>query len=383
MGTPTIHRFQIAASVRLILAMFRIIAGIEEGFGKAVLDILRKQYPDQDVNASPGSVGSRLLGISRKQNQGDDERAMDALQDFLTYISVGANGGKGWDFAKDFDTWQKALDAIYSNVRTRAMTKSIENQKRRKREKSIDDAYGTRGEGGGDPEGGEARMPTPDENSLSKSLDDQAAVKQFVSVLDERLPELKESLSEDTRKLFDLIYEDGVGGFGSDIKDNMNQATEFMKKHPELYEKNSKRWSGYVGDLRKKLLTEILDFVDTHLDRADREVLRDQFFTDTTPAKVRQLERDKSRGKLDYQQGLDERKLSRWKWKAQNGGLTPAEQTSYGNLEKKLRAQGVDVDSIQPMEKPDAKSWQLHSKAASALSLSNIMLIAARVAAKG
>jgi hypothetical protein len=391
---------RLSSSFRLILAMFNLAAGIEDGFGKAVVDILKKQYPGQKVEVNPSSVGHKLMAIAKKQNQGNEQRAMDAVQDFLSYI-VGAGAGtvkevegqggdtetkytrgREWDFATDTaDTWQAALDAIYANMRLRSMSKSMENSKRKKIERSIDDAYGKRGEDGGSPDGGEGRMPTPDENSLSKALDDQTAIKSFMDMMDDLIPDLRNHLSTDALKLFELIFDDEVGGFGSDIKDNMNQASALKEKYPDLYKKNEKRWSGFVGDLRKKLLDEIWDFIDNNMTSDEYQSLKDMFFSDTTPEEVRKIEKGKSQGKLDYQQGIDERKLSRLTWKKENESLDPKEEVSLKNLEKKLRDQGVDVDSIEPQEKPDDKSWKLHNKATpKAASSINHLLVAARLA---
>jgi len=402
---------RVSASTRFILAMFRLIASIEADFGRAIVDILKDQYPDQKVDIDPASVGFKLMNIARRQNQGDDQRAMDALQDFLSYL-VGAGPatekevrievddpksptGKrpdtktvyersdAWNFAtQTADTWQGALDAIYSNLRLRAMSKSMEQSKRKKREKSIDDTYGQRDEGGGSPEGGEGRIPTPSESSLSKALDDQTSVKKFIDIIDEMIPELRKSLGTDTRKLFDLIFYDEVGGFGSDIKDNMNQAPAFAKKHPDLYEKNKKRWSGFVGDLRKKLLNEIWTFVENHMSDEELGVLWDEFYSDTTPKGVEKLEGEKIKRKEDYQQGIDERKLARFKWMAQQGTLGEKDKISYSNLDKKLRSQNVDVDAIDSEEHPNDKTWKLHTKVkavASNYPQLDIFRIAARI----
>ncbi|HEY8094510.1 MAG TPA: hypothetical protein VIE65_00255, partial [Methylobacter sp.] len=70
--------------------MFRLYAGIESDFGKAILDILRKQYPDQEITESPAAVGNKLMAIARKQLQNSDQDAMDAIQDLLTYLTTGS-----------------------------------------------------------------------------------------------------------------------------------------------------------------------------------------------------------------------------------------------------------------------------------------------------
>ncbi len=350
--------FRTAGSFRLIVAMWRLYAGIETDFGRAVIDILKKQYPDQDVSEHPGTVGNKLMAIARKQLQNNESDAMDSIQELLTYLTTGSKFEQGedgrverktakpWDFAKDFKTWQEALRAIYSNLRTNAMGRSVSKSKKKKRERSVDDAFGVRGEGGGDPDGGEGRMPTDPESGLGKALDDKAAVKSFLDVIDDHVADLRSFLSEDSRKLFDLIFDDEVGSFSSDIKENMGQASALKEKHPDLFEKNAKRWSGFVGDLRKKLLADIWNYIETEMSNKDFARLREQFFSDADPSAVRKIEREKVKGKEDYQKGLDERKLSRLKSKKDSEGLSPQEQKDFDRLSKRLSEQGVDVDSV-------------------------------------
>jgi hypothetical protein len=378
--TPDVR---IAASVRLILAMFRLSADIETGFGQAVVDILKKQYPDQDVTANPAQVGHKMMAISRKQNQSDPQRSMDALQDFLTYITTGSEYEKDpetgkylyeedpesgkparvprrtpapWNFKKDFSTWEEALSAIYSNIRLRGMSQSMGYSKAQKRTKDIDKAFGTRPEGGGAPEGGEARMPTPTDTPLGKALDDKVAIKEFIDLIDSYIPELKSSLTPASRALFQLVFDENVGTFGSDIKENMGQASALKDKlmsTPEgvkIYEANAKRWAGFVGDTRKKLLNEIWDFIDKHMTPGDYEVLRDTFFSETSPKDVKSFREKKEKEKGEYQRGLDERKYGREKWKDQQGLLDPKAKKSFQNLEDKLKKEGVDVSAIAPVE---------------------------------
>lgn len=371
---------RIASSVRLILAMFNIIADIKQNFGRAVIDILKNQYPDQDVNINPGTVGSKLMAIAMSENQNDPVRAEEVVQDYLAYLSVGktkevmktvkevdesgeivekqipVETGEMWNFRKDFDKWEDALKAIYTNVRRRGISRSISQQRKKKREKSVDDAFGTRGEGGGAPEGGEAKIPTAESSPLGKALDEKAAVKEFVEVLGEYLPELERSLSHDSRCLFELIFEDEVGSFSSDINANMNQASALKEKFPELYEKNSKRWSGFVGDLRKKLLNEIWNFIENYMTPGDFEVLRDQFFSDVSPEYVRRMERKKLEEKGSEQTEKDKRKLSRLKWQQEQGTISPSDKTRLESLTKKLKGQGVNVDAIEASEKGEETS---------------------------
>lgn len=357
-------RPRIAASIRLVLAMIRLYAGIEAQFGKALLDILRKQYPDQEITESDSAVGNKLMMIARKQLQGNDTDSMDAIQKFLMYLTTGSTSaeidydddgkpiGKVWDFKKDWPTWQEALRAAYSNLRTTSMSNSMVKSRKKKNERSIDDAFGVRGEGGGDKSEGEARMPTPDTNALGKALDDQASVKEFYDLFDEYMPDFEATLDPAELVLFKLIMEDEVGGFSSDVKDNMGQATALKEKMqeelPDFVTKNEKRWSGTVGDLRKKLVSKLEDFVENHMSGKAVDTLYDFFHADVDPSYVKKLEKEKSKGKDDYQKGIDERKVARLKAEADEKGSSFDKQDELDRLTKKLEGMGVDVEAIKP-----------------------------------
>lgn len=366
---------RIANSVRLILAMFRLYADVEAGFGKAIINILKKNFPDQNVDISPGRLGHKMMMIARRQLQGNDDKAMDAIQEYLTYITTGSKNETDeegnvkkdedgnpirrstpnpFNFAKHFSTWESALNAIYSNIKRSAMGRSMTQSKKRKQEKGIDESFGRRTEDG-KAEDGEARIPTDENTPLGKALDDKAALKEFYTVIDEHIPDLKEFLSPDAAKLFDLVFEDNIGDFGSDVKANMNQATAMKEKYPELFEKNSKRWSGFIGDLRKKLLKEIWDYIETEMSNKDYARIREQFFSEVDPTVVRKLEKEKSGGKESYQRMLDENKISRLKAKLEaDGSLEGKDQKDFDRLSKRLKEQGVDVDAIKADENAGA-----------------------------
>jgi hypothetical protein len=404
---------RISASIRLIYAMFRLYADIETGFGKAIIDILKKQYPDQNVTASPASVGHKMMAIAKKQNQQDPQRSMDALQDFLTYISTGSEFEKNdkgeyvyetdpetgkkervprrnpspWNFRKDFDTWEEALNAIYSNIRLRGITHSKGWTDSQKKTKDIDKAFGTRPEGGGAPEGGEGKIPTPTDTPLGKALDDKAAIKEFIDLIDSYIPELKASLTPASRALFELVFDDNIGSFGSDVKENMGQASALKDKllstesGKKIYEANAKRWAGFVGDTRKKLLNEIWSFIDKNMTPGDYEALRETFFSDTSPRDVKTFQKKKEQERVDYQRGLDERKYGREKWKDLNGLLDEKGKKSFKNLEDKLKKEGVDVstiEAVEPTEKEKKGKSQPEGEEQSQVASS----IASRVAAR-
>lgn len=438
---------RIAASIRLALVMLRLAASIEDGFGKAIMNILRQQYPDQvqDIDLTATQMGHMMVAKARKELQNDTQAAYDAVQDFLLKITK-ANGGKGQDFrnhakgGQGATTWRQAFRNILSNVRTTAMSSSMRKyrkidpsdaealadlkwkkqqsesgkyewseeeekelleltaamkadgqdpaailpkkaERKGRRDRTIDEAFGKRGEDGGDPSGGEAYIS--DEKGLGggggiskKPLDDKAAMKEFYSLIDEHIGELKAHLGKTpgARELFTLVFDLDVGGFGSDIKDNMGQASELKnlladgkvegkdvpgfpsEESKALYEKNSKRWSGFVGDLRKKLLDEIWEYISAYMTKQERDVLRDHFFGDTPASQVRSMEREKEKEKGQYQGGIDERKMSRLKWKAQQGQLTDAEKKTMESLSKKLRGLGVDVEAIPATDAPEGSA---------------------------
>ncbi len=363
MANVAVHP-RIAGSIRLILAMFRLYADIETQFGKVIVDILKKQYPDQDVNEPPGRVGHKMMAIARRELQNNDSDAMDAIQEFLTYISTGSKTvkdeetgerterteSKSWDFAKDWKTWQEALKAIYRNIKTTAISQSKNKMGRKKKEKGIDEAFGRKNDSGGFDDGTD-KIPTGDETSLGKALDDKAAIKSFVEVIDDYLPELKASLPPEELVLWELIMEDEIGSFGSDIQENMGQATSLKEKMteklPEFVQKNEKRWSGAVGDLRKKLLDSIWKFIDNHMTPGDYDVMKETFFGDVDPSSIRKTERKKEEAKGDYQKGIDERKLARLKAKQESGEFTDKDQKEMDRLSEKLKASGVDPASVK------------------------------------
>jgi hypothetical protein len=346
--------------------MMRIYADINTGFGKALLGLVGKCYPGEKIDLDPQAVGAKMMNIVKKQVQQDETRAQDVIQDWLAYMVK-----HNQDFKADFPKWQDALDATYTNLRRRAISESMGRTKKKKKERGIEEAFGQRPEGGGDPEGGEARMPTDPESLLGKALDDKAAVKEFIDLIDEHVDDLKASLSKDTRFLFDLIFEDDEGSFGSDVKENMGQASALKEKletvansgtgqsqkdAQQILKDNEKRWSGFVGDLRKKLLEEIWRYLDDYMPPAEYESLKEMFFSDVNPTAVRRLERKKVEEKGAYQRDIDLRKFARFKWKEQNSGpLPPEEQKSYDALKKKLVKEGFDEKqqaAVAPEEPP-------------------------------
>ena len=344
----------IAPSTRLMLAMFSLIADINTDFGRGMISVLKMMYPDQTIDANPQGIGSMMVNIARKQVQYNEDRAYDVIQGWLMDIipwkdkmsKKEPTKTHGEVFISKFPKWQDGLKAWYSNIKNRAISESIGKVRSKKKYPSIDKSFGKRPEGGGAPEGGEARAPTDPESCMGLPADEKAALRDFYDVIDVHMHDLVKSLSPKTRKLFDIIYEDNIGTFTSDIKANMGQASALKEKHLDLYEsflnsvdydpKKAKRWSGFVGDLRKELVEEILDYVDKSMKPESVAILRSIFFGDADPTAIRKQERSQVRGKLDYQRGIDERKIAHLKWKEQDGTITPGEKKSLTSLIKKL-----------------------------------------------
>ena len=120
---PQAGRPILANSIRLIMAMLKLVAGIEANFGRALLDILARQYPEAKAEIAkeqPAALGGRMLAMARRELQNDNQAAMDAVQDFLTYLvsskfnfkAQTKSGGPG------ASTWQQAVRNSLSNIRT-------------------------------------------------------------------------------------------------------------------------------------------------------------------------------------------------------------------------------------------------------------------------
>ena len=416
---------RLSASTRLILAVLHLSADIAEGFGKAVIDILQKQYPEmkQELAEDPAyaenaaaSIGHKLVAIARKQLQYNEQDAYDAIQDLLVYLTSSkfdfkAKSKKGNPGAKN---WRQALNNVYTNLRGRAMSRSFKKFKKGKatdeeiyadmlwrrnqvinenpryswededddelnslgaelvkggvdiksivptkmrrkniRDKSIDEAFGKRGEGGGAPEGGEARLP--DEGM---AVDDKAAQKSFLEALDPIVPDLIRSLPLTAdglpaqRFLFNFLYEEeDSGAFSAGIDSNMKKATMFrnyleeisMRQGPRsdeakaILKRYGNRWSGFVGDTRTRLLKSIQDFVEEYLPDHEYEQLWDEFFSDTSPKKVEDIQIRKDLKQMSDQRGKDLRKLIRMQERDKLGLLNEKEKQGINSLRKRLQ----------------------------------------------
>ena len=369
------------------------------------------------------SIGHKLVAIARKQLQYNEQDAYDAIQDLLVYITSSkfdfkAKTKKGKPGAS---TWRQALNNIYANLRARAMSHSFKKFKagkhtdedryadmmwrrnqvingnprytwtdeddedleelgrqlltkkvdlkqivptklRRKnvRDKSIDEAFGKRGEEGGAPEGGLARMPqsVKPEDMMGMPVDEKAAKKSFLETLDQLIPDLRRNLPMTAdrlpaqRFLFDFVFEeDGSGTFLPDIKANMGQATDFrnyleeiaMRQGPNAAEargilnRYGKRWSGFVGDTRQRLMESIQKFVEEYLPEHKYEQLWNEFFTDLSPQAAEKAQLRGEAAQLSYQRGLDLRKILRQQERDKLGMLPAKDKTDLVKLMQRVK----------------------------------------------
>lgn len=366
------------------------------------------------------SIGHKLVAIARKQLQYNEQDAYDAIQDMLVYIVTSkfdfkAETKKGKPGAS---TWRKALSNIYANLHAKAMSHSFKKFKsgkhtdeevyadmlwrrnqalggnvrytwtdkddddfmdvgkrlvnkgvdlkaivptklRRKnvRDKSIDEAFGKRGEEGGAPEGGLGRMPQDLDTAEGMPLDEKAAKKSFLDALDQLIPDLKRSLplTNDNlpaqKMLFDFIFdEDGSGTFLPDIKANMGQATDFRnyleeistragpnaKEAKEILKRYGKRWSGFVGDTRTRLMKSIQNFVEEYLPEHEYEQLWNAFYSDVTPQAAEKIQTKRNLEQLSYLRNVDLRKLLRMEERQKLGLLSDKEMKDRSSLRQRL-----------------------------------------------
>jgi hypothetical protein len=187
-----------------------------------------------------------------------------------------------------------------------------ESRRKGVRLKTIDEAFGARPEGGGAAEGGEGKLPQGSDTWLGKALDDQAHANSFFKALKAVIPKMRESLPDDQKILFDVIYEDGEGGFGSNIDENMNQAKSFVDR---LYESGKtdladriKKRPGLLTELRAKLLSNIQKFTKTGLTAEEFQILEDEFFSDVSLDALERTELKKLSEKYKHWRDIDMRK---------------------------------------------------------------------------
>lgn len=381
---------------------------------------------DKYSENAAASIGHKMLSIARKQLQYNDQDAYDAIQDMLTYMvsskfDFKSDTKKGKSGAS---TWRQALNNVYSNLHAKAMSNSFKKFRKGKytdeemysdllwrksqhdvgstrykwtpedvtkleqleqalvakgvnldkitptklrrknvRDRTIDEAFGKRGEDGGEPSGGLGKIPQDMGSTEGLPVDEKAAKKSFLNTIDEIVPDMVNNLpatQEGLRAqkfLFDFIFqEDGSGTFLPDIKANMGQASAFRdyleemsmgsgpnaQEASDILKKYGKRWSGFVGDTRVRLMKSIQEFVEKYLPESEYEQLWDEFFSDVTPQAAERANLKGEEAKIQYQRDLDLRKILRMQERASLKLLSPKEEQDLNKLRKRVQKEISD-----------------------------------------
>jgi cell shape-determining protein MreC len=145
------------------------------------------------------------------------------------------------------------------------------------------------------------------------------------------------------------VWNDFMAKWGEEIK----------KKNPNLDEKKLQgkinlKWAAYLGDLRKKLLKELWDFIDSHMTPGDYEALKEEFFSETTPQAVRGLEKEKAQKQVDYQRGRDYRTILKARKDKKEGDTRI--QNLVEKLEKELKKEGKSLEDELAKEEKKGNS---------------------------
>jgi len=233
----------------------RTAASLSNDLGRSIIELLESKYPGQKLRETPAEVMKKVQGTVFHSGIKSHETANDVLQGYLRYLVE-----KNHDFGTQ--SIQEAFKIFLHNVGQKAMSESMKLVGKKKKVSP-------------EPEESE---PGFDAEEIGDALDDKAAIKEFMDLLSGELPYLKAELSPDEAALFEVIFEQEIGTFLPDITMNMSQSTAVREQFPEIYEKNKKRWSGFIGDLRKKLLSKIEDFLLDKTGPAVRESMRGMMY---------------------------------------------------------------------------------------------------------
>lgn len=278
------------ARLAVILAA---IAASPRSTGRAARELLEPLFPGDVIPGTDAAIGARLMSAARKAGLRSTDDAEDAIMSTITYL-LGKDGGEGETPFDKADTPAAALNILVSYVFKRAKGESMKGARKRRWQEPLEDAE-VEPEGDSGPEGQGEEPAYLDSGALS--LDDQTAVNMFAEDFKGDMPLMLKTLSPDERSMFEVIFEDGDGDFrpgapeksakrglpppekgdrgkkGNPVKENMGQSTALKERRPDLFKKHEKRWSGFVGDLRKKLMDKLEDYIMGS--RPLREEMRD------------------------------------------------------------------------------------------------------------
>lgn len=242
-----------AVSIRVANRTFARVAAFFVATSESQVGRAIREYIESKAGAPPSEtdaeIGRKALRMVR--NRADAE---DLVQDMLRYL---VQSGHEWPIGSGPE---EILAMFLHSLRLKSHSLHTKVQRRKKREVAEDDV---------------PSEDLEDFEAFDPKLDDQADIVAFMEEFGRIIPDFVNGLSEAEKALFDVIFNDGVGSFSQDVKQNMNQGSAVREKYPDLYEKNKKRWSGFVYDTRKKLFNKLQDFLFEDTSRQFRERMRE------------------------------------------------------------------------------------------------------------
>ncbi len=325
--------------------------------GMALIGIVTKRFPDSDIKASPSSVGSTVKTIIKKEmakgkcygvSSVDED---DALQNFLQKMIE-------YKFSNVNDP-EHFLASMYRCAATKSMDMSFGESKKvmnvdhiHKSDNNNDDSdnVGT----------------VSDVVSDATTPDIAYAKMAYTTVMKNAAIEFSKTLSDNEKSLFDLVYVDGIGDILPGVEKNAKQAIALKERRPDVHDsvvgKNSSptRWSMYVNHLRESIKDKLVDYYSLVMSNEDRDCLRSSYLYDTDPSYLRRRFKSMKESRDDHWAGIDERKVSRLKWKISNKLDTNKDVEEWNRLYYKLTESGIDALSIPAFENPKPNGWKLH-----------------------
>lgn len=239
-----VDRVRVAAKIVKANLTFEMI-------GEAALGAMKSKYPKMKPTTTPiKNVGADLVQSAKDAGLKSDEDIEDVIQNALAYLAE-----KG--MSKAPKTQQEYLHWAQRLVYQRAIDlKKSSSRKMKRREDGVDmDSL-------------EGALPSS-EDSASKS--------KLLEQIKESIGEIKTGMKPDEVAFLEFFIENDSGDVRPGIDQNMGQATDFRNwlesfvspGYTEILQKNGKRWSAYVGELRARVLKAIDKYVD--LDSGKKE----------------------------------------------------------------------------------------------------------------
>jgi hypothetical protein len=289
---------------------------------------------DQAINYMGMDIKKGAQTMSRRQNKLRQktklEKAMEGYAKLLWKKNAIADGVAGvkWS-ARDtssMERFQKEIEAEGIDISTIQPQKTVSDSDRAK---SIDEAFGTVGEGGDAPSGGEGNMPTPRTDifdpshttPLKHTLSPEEGAEEY-EVESEIMPLLSEfyrRLPDDQKILWDIILTEEEGGFfePGTIGDqhNMHQQVLFKEKCTELGRSDIlAKFSNknYFNDkVRKPLLNGLRAYINDEIGPDAWDLLYDRWSGGEDFKTVNAPQEQKEIRNHEFLKGQEESKLKR------------------------------------------------------------------------